>query len=84
VPGSPDSLPTLEALLNLPNSAMTLQEEEDLGLEGLFWLPPNLEEDSQRTLPPVNAPEPRRPKRVLSIAGYYATLAGMSPRKARK
>jgi hypothetical protein len=41
VPGSPDSLPTLEALLSLPNSAMTLQEE-DLDLEGLFWLPPTL------------------------------------------
>jgi hypothetical protein len=86
--GSPDSLPTFEALLDLPNRAAgpddeeeVVEEEEDLGLAGLFRLPPHLED----VFPPsASAPEPRRSKRVMSIAGHYATLAGMSPRKARK
>ena len=37
VPGSPDSLPTLEALLDLPDRAVADEEEkeeEDLGLAG--------------------------------------------------
>jgi hypothetical protein len=83
MPGSPDSLPTLEALLGLPNRVVAPdeEEEEDLGLAGLFWLPP----DPEDVLPPsASAPEPRRSKRVLSIAGYYAALAGVGPRKARK
>jgi hypothetical protein len=76
VPGS-----TLEALLGLPNRAVAEEEEEDLGLAGLFWLPP----DPEDVLPPAaSAPEPRRSKRVLSVAGYYAALAGVSSRKARK
>jgi hypothetical protein len=86
-PGSPDSLPTFEALLDLPNRAAgpddekEVVEEEDLGLAGLFRLPPDLED----VVPPsASAPEPRRSKRVMSVAGHYATLAGMSPRKARK
>jgi hypothetical protein len=59
VPGSPDSLPTLEALLGLPNRAVnpSEEEEEDLGLAGLFWLPPDLDD----VVPPsASAPEPRR------------------------
>jgi hypothetical protein len=57
------------------------EEEEDLGLVGLFWLTP----DPEDVLPPsASAPKPRQPKRVLSVAGYYAALAGVSPRKARK
>jgi hypothetical protein len=38
VPGSPESLPTLEALLGLPNRAVAPdeEEEEDLDLVGLF------------------------------------------------
>jgi hypothetical protein len=86
VPRSPNSLPTLEALLGLPNRAVAEEEEEeeeeeDLGLAGLFWLPP----DPEDVLPPAaSAPEPRRSKRVLSVAGYYAALAGVSSRKARK
>ena len=45
VPGSPDSLPTLEALLGLPDRAVAEEEEEeedddDLGRAGFFWLPP--------------------------------------------
>jgi hypothetical protein len=38
VPGSPESLPTLEELLGLPNQEVVCmeEEEEDLGLEGLF------------------------------------------------
>jgi hypothetical protein len=83
MPESPDSLPTLEALLGLPNRVVAPdeEEEEDLGLAGLFWLTP----DPEDVLPPsVSAPKPRRSKRVLSIAGYYAALAGVGPRKARK
>jgi hypothetical protein len=38
VPGSPESLPTLEEMLRLPNREVTVVEEEDLGLAGLFWL----------------------------------------------
>ena len=41
-----------------------------------FGYPP----DPEDVLPPsASAPEPRRSKRVLSLAGYYAALAGMSP-----
>jgi hypothetical protein len=84
VPRSPNNLLTLEALLGLPNRAVAEEEEEeeeDLGLAGLFWLPP----DPEDVLPPAaSAPEPRRSKRVLSVAGYYAALAGVSSRKARK
>jgi hypothetical protein len=86
MPESPDSLPTLEALLGLPNRVVAPdeeeeEEEEDLGLAGLFWLPPDLED----VLPPsASAFKPRRSKRALSIAGYYAALAGVGPRKARK
>jgi hypothetical protein len=37
VPGSPESLPTLEELLGLPNQeVVSVEEEEDLSLEGLF------------------------------------------------
>jgi hypothetical protein len=40
VPGSPESLPTLEELLGLLNQEVVSveeeDEEEDLGLEGLF------------------------------------------------
>ena len=80
VPGSPDSLPTFEALLGLPDRAVA-EEEEDFGLVGLFWLPP----DPEDLLPPsASAPELRRSKHVLPVAGYYAALAGLSPRKARK
>ena len=45
VPGSPESLPTLEELLGLLNQEVVSveeeDEEEDLGLEGLFWLSPD-------------------------------------------
>jgi hypothetical protein len=40
VPGSPEKLPTLEEMLGLPNREVTPVEKEDLGLAGLFWLPP--------------------------------------------
>ena len=46
VPESLDSLPTLGALLGLPNRAGTPLEEENLGLVGLFWLPPDPEDES--------------------------------------
>jgi hypothetical protein len=39
VPGSPESFPTLEEMLGLPNREVTAVEEEDFGLAGLFWLP---------------------------------------------
>jgi hypothetical protein len=43
VPGSPDSLPILEALLGLPGLPnRAVAEEEDIGLMGLFWLSPTL------------------------------------------
>ena len=79
VPGSSNSLPTLEELLGLPNRIITPVGEEDLGLAGLFWLTPDPEDDSGVVPPPASAPEPRRSKRVLSVTGYYATLAGMGP-----
>ena len=40
MPGSPENLPTLEEMLGLPNREVTPVEKEDLGLSGLFWLPP--------------------------------------------
>jgi hypothetical protein len=82
--GSSDSLPpSLEVMLGLPEREDT-PPEEDLGLEALFWLPPDPEDQSHAVPPSVSAPEPRRSKRVLSVAGYYAALAGKSSRKARK
>ena len=77
------SLPT--AVLGLPNKAVTPEEEEDdddenLGLTGLFWLPILM----TLSPPSVSAPEPRRSKRMLSIARYYATLTDIDPRKAHK
>jgi hypothetical protein len=36
VPGSPDSLPILEALLGLLDKAVAEEEEKDLGFAGLF------------------------------------------------
>jgi hypothetical protein len=83
VPGSPESLPTLEEMLGLPNREVTPVEEEDLGLAGLFWLPPDPEDHLHPAPPSASVPEPRRPKRVLSVAGYYAALAGQSSRKPR-
>ena len=84
VPGSSDSLPpSLSVMLGLPEREDT-PPEEDLGLEGLFWLPPDLEDQSHAVPPSASAPEPRRSKRVLSVAGYYAALAEKSSRKARK
>jgi hypothetical protein len=89
-PGSPESLLTLEELLGLPNQEVVSveeeeeEEEEDVGLEGLFWLPPDPEGHSDTVPPSASAPEPRRSKRMLSVAGYYAALSGESPRKARK
>lgn len=77
-------MPTLGALLGLPNRAGKPLEEEDLRLVDLFWLPPDPEDESDVVPPSASAPEPRRSKHVLSIAGYYATLADMNPRKARK
>lgn len=66
---------TLEALLDLSSGAAILEEEISV-LRPLFWLSP----DFENVVPPsVNAPEPRRSKRVMSITGYYATLAGMGP-----
>jgi len=50
--------------------------EEDLGLEGLFWLLPNPEDHSDTVPPSASAPDPRWSERVLSVAGYYAALAG--------
>lgn len=45
LPGSPDSLSTVEALLGLPNRAVAPEEEEeDLDLAGLFWLLPDPED----------------------------------------
>jgi hypothetical protein len=44
--GSSDSLPpSLEAMLGLSEREDT-PPEEDLGLEGLFWLPPDPEDQS--------------------------------------
>jgi hypothetical protein len=84
VPGSSDSLPpSLEAILGLPKREDT-PPEEDLSLEGLFWLPPDPEDQSHAVSPSISAPEPRRSKHVLSIVGYYAALAGKSSQKARK
>ena len=82
MPGSPDSLPTLEALLGLPDRAVADEEDEDLGLAGLFWLPP----DPEDVLPPsASAPEPRRSKRGPSMAGRdHAALAEKRPRKSRE
>jgi hypothetical protein len=87
VPGSPESLLTLEELLGLPNHEVVSveeEEEEDVGLEGLFWSPPDPEDHSDTVPPSASAPEPRRSKHMLSVAGYYAALSGESPRKARK
>jgi hypothetical protein len=81
-------LPTLEELLGLLNQEVVSvedeDEEEDLGLEGLFWVPPDPEDHSDTVPPSASASELRRSKRVLSVAGYYAALAEKSPRKARK
>jgi hypothetical protein len=66
-------LPTLGALLGLPNRASTPLEEEDLGLAGLFWLLPDPEDESDVIPPSVKCPEPRRSKRVLSIKGFTRT-----------
>jgi hypothetical protein len=71
-------------MLGLPNREVTPGEEEGPGLAGLFWLPPNPEDHLHPALPSASAPEPRRSKRVLSVAGYYAGLAGQSPRKPRE
>ena len=61
---------TLEALLDLSSGAAILEEEISV-LRALFWLSP----DFENVVPPsVNAPEPRRSKRVMSITGYYATI----------
>ena len=46
VPESPERLPTFEELLGLPNQEVVSVEEENLGLEGLFWLPPDPEDHS--------------------------------------
>jgi hypothetical protein len=84
VPGSPESLSTLEEMLGPPNREVTPVEMEDLGLAGLFWLHPDPEDHLHPAPPSASGPEPRRSKRVLSVAGYYAALAGQSPRKLRK
>jgi hypothetical protein len=70
VPWSLESLPALEEMLRLPNREVTPveEEEEGLGLTGLFWL----------------LPDPHRSKRVLAVAGYYAALAGQSPGESCK
>jgi hypothetical protein len=83
VPGSSDSLPpSLEAMLGLLEREDT-PPEEDLSLKGLLWLPPDPEDQSHAIPPSASTPEPRRSKRVLSIARYYAALAGKSSQKAR-
>jgi len=57
VPGSPESLPIFEELLELPNQeAVSVEEEEDLGLEGLFCLPPDPEDRSDTVPASASAP----------------------------
>jgi hypothetical protein len=60
VPESPESLPTLEEILGLPNREVTPVEEEDLGLAGLFWLPPDPEDHLHPALTSASATESRR------------------------
>jgi hypothetical protein len=56
VPGSSDSLPpSLEAMLGLPERE-DIPPKEDLDLEGLFWLPPDLEDQSHAVPPSASAP----------------------------
>jgi hypothetical protein len=74
----------LEEVLRLLNREVTPVEKEDLGLAGLFRLPPGPEDHLHPAPLSASAPEPRRSKSVLSIAGYYAALAGQSPRKPHK
>ena len=50
----------------------------------LAQLPPDPKDRSHAVPPSASAPKPRRSKHVLSVAGYYAALAGKSSRKARK
>ena len=53
--------------------------EENLGLAGLFWLPPDPEDSPHSAPPSASAPELRSSKHMLSKAGYYAVLAGQGP-----
>jgi len=71
-------------MLGRPNREVTPVEEEDLSLAGLFWLPSDPDDHLHPAPPSASAPEPCRSTRVLSVAGYYAALAGQSPRKPRK
>jgi hypothetical protein len=65
--GSSDSLPpSLSVILGLPERE-DIPPEEDLGLEALFWLSPDPEDQSYAVPPSLSAPEPRQSKRMLSI-----------------
>jgi hypothetical protein len=60
-------------MLGLPNREVMSVEKEDLGLAGLFWLPPD------PALPSASAPEPRKSKRVLSVAGLLFRSFNVRP-----
>jgi hypothetical protein len=63
-------------MLGLPNREVTPVEEEDLGLAGLFWLPPDPEDHLHPALTSASAPESRRSikfrvkSRSSPISGY--------------
>jgi hypothetical protein len=87
-------LNTLREMLGLPDRKSSPEEVDDddnNGLERLFWIPPDVESlssglrpSSSAPKPPAPASEPRRSNRTLSIPGHYAVLAGRSPRKSRR
>jgi hypothetical protein len=54
-------------MLGLPEREDT-SPEEDLSRKGLLWLHPDPEDQSHAIPPFASTPEPRRSKRVLSIA----------------
>jgi hypothetical protein len=66
IPVRPDSLPTPEVLLGLPNKVI-IPMEEDLGLAGLFWLPPDPEDDSD-VVPSQRVPLSLAGRSVFSLA----------------
>lgn len=80
VPENLDSLPILEALLSLLNRVVIPSEKSGRrrisGLRacfGYFLILTTFAPSS------ASAPKPRRSKRVLPTAEYYATLAGVNP-----
>jgi hypothetical protein len=57
--------------------------EEDRSLEGVFCLPLEPEDHSYAVPPFASVPQHRQPNRILSIAGHYAALAGVSTERRK-